>query len=65
MRIKHNNQRKLLGYVLNDLHVDCTPNATLPPHAFNLQLMNRHELEHVDSIRALVPGFIQNKDNKA
>ena len=55
----------LAGYVLNDLHVDCTPNASLPPHAFNLQLMNRHELEHVDSIRALVPGLIQNKDDKA
>lgn len=51
--------------MLNDLHVDCTPDASLPPHAFNLQLMNRHELEHVDSIRALVPGFIQNKDEEA
>nr|WP_241901342.1 hypothetical protein [Vibrio sp. 10N.286.49.B3] len=48
----------LAGYVLNDLHVDCTPDVSLPPHAFNLQLMNRHELENIDSIQALVPGFI-------
>jgi len=49
--------KALAGYVLNDLHVDCTPDASLPPHAFNLQLMNRHELENVESIIALVPGY--------
>lgn len=47
----------LAGYVLNDLHVDCTPDASLPPHAFNLQLMNRHEVENINSIQVLVPGF--------
>lgn len=47
----------LAGYILNDLHVDCTPDASLPPHAFNLQLMNRHELEHINSITVLVAGF--------
>jgi len=49
----------LAGYVLNDLHVDCTPTASLPPQAFNLQLMNRHELECIESIKVLVPGFNQ------
>lgn len=47
----------LAGYVLNDLRVDCSPLATLPPQVFNLQLMNRHELEDIESIQALVPYF--------
>ncbi|EGQ8673173.1 WYL domain-containing protein [Vibrio cholerae] len=47
----------LAGYVLNDLRVDCSPSADMPPQMFNLQLMNRHEVEHIESIQTLAPGF--------
>ncbi|PMH46182.1 WYL domain-containing protein [Vibrio sp. 10N.286.49.B3] len=47
----------LAGYVLNDLRVDCSQDGILPPNVFGLQLMNRHELEDVESIQALAPGY--------
>ncbi|MBL4284644.1 WYL domain-containing protein [Vibrio fluvialis] len=47
----------LAGYVLNDLRVDCSADGSLPPNVFGLQLMNRHELEDVESIRSLAPGY--------
>jgi hypothetical protein len=47
----------LAGYVLNDLRVDCSVNGILPPNIFSLQLMNRHEVEGIESIQTLGPGF--------
>lgn len=49
----------LAGYVLNDLRVDCSVDALLPPNVFGLQLMNRHEVEDIESIQTLGPGFFQ------
>lgn len=48
----------LAGFVLNDLRVDCSRSGCLDPKAFNLQLMNRAEVKHLDSM-SIAPGFEQ------
>lgn len=54
----------LAGYVLNDLRVDCSSDALLSPKVFGLQLMNRHEVEDIESIQTLGPGFFQTEAKK-
>ncbi|MBQ4848531.1 WYL domain-containing protein [Pseudoalteromonas sp. MMG012] len=46
----------LAGYLLHDLHVDCSLHASLDPLTYQYQLMNRHELEDIGSM-ILAPGF--------
>jgi hypothetical protein len=38
-------RRALLGYVLQRLNVDTTPDHSLNPNAFQLMLLNRDEIE--------------------
>jgi hypothetical protein len=38
-------RRALLGYVLQRLNVDTTPDHSLNPHAYQLMLLNRDEIE--------------------
>jgi len=46
----------LAGFVLTDLRVDCSIEASLDPHEYYLRLLNRHELEQFDSMH-ISPGF--------
>lgn len=46
----------LAGFVLNELRVDCSAGGHLDPNVYNLQLMNRKEVENVTSM-SLAPGF--------
>jgi hypothetical protein len=43
--IEVNVRRALLGYVLQRLNVDTTPDHSLNPHAYQLMLLNRDEIE--------------------
>lgn len=43
--IEFNVRRALLGYVLQRLSVDTTPDHSLNPHAYQLMLLNRDEIE--------------------
>lgn len=46
----------LAGFVLNELRVDCSDGSELDPNVYNLQLMNRKELQSISSM-SLAPGF--------
>lgn len=48
--------RAIAGFVLTDLRVDCSINASLNPFEYHLQLMNRHELGDIDSLK-IAPGY--------
>ncbi len=54
--ININTNEVLAGYILHELHVDCSQQASLDPLTYQYQLMNRHELESIDSM-ILAPGF--------
>ena len=54
--ININTNKVLAGYILHELHVDCSQDASLDPLNYQYQLMNRHELENVNSL-ILAPGF--------
>ena len=43
--IEINVRRALLGYLLQRLNIDTTPNHSLNPHAYQLMLLNREEIE--------------------
>lgn len=44
------------GFVLTDLRVDCSVHGSLDPYEYPLRLMNRDELEAVESM-AIAPGY--------
>jgi len=46
----------LAGYLLQEIRVDCSRNASLNPLLYQYQLMNRHEIESASSMM-LAPGF--------
>lgn len=44
------------GYLLRRWGVDCSPNANLPPHEYQLYLSNRSELGNISNL-AIAPGY--------
>lgn len=49
-------RRALVGFVLNEMRVDCSSDGVLDPNSFPLQLRNHTELKGSDSI-VFAPGF--------
>lgn len=49
--------RVTAGFVLTDLRVDCSVDASLNPFEYHLQLMNRHELIDVKALK-IAPGYV-------
>lgn len=46
----------LIGFVMNDLRVDCSAEGTLNPYEYHLRMLNRHDLVGVDAM-VIAPGF--------
>jgi hypothetical protein len=54
----------MAGHVLTDLRVDCSPDASLNPNQYFLQLMNVHELAGVGSLK-IAPGYVTWRETEA
>lgn len=46
----------ITGFVLTDLRADCSKEGTLNPYEYPIRLLNRHDLEDIDSM-SFAPGF--------